>query len=456
MPFTPGSTPKRLRGKNIPQKYVDQFISVFNSVLKKESDEGSAYRQAYSVMSKALYKDGFRQARDGTWSKAHEAATGTPVYEVAIGKGVVLEEIPLAQALVSGLHFEGIALIDNAVSQLGTGWERFYSPEFNEKAINNTNNYMAQGHVVTMYNSHGSAYGGMFAPQTKNPIGRIEKPLWREGDKVKYAGFISPTTEGQDVIRLLYDKVMGESSVRMVEVQSRAHQVVSPDAEDGDSAKPDFGIVEEMITAHVSGIDLCDEAGITGAGVVRILEAIPVISQWKETEEMEMDFDKLTVEELVEARKDLLDGYVATVLEAVTAEHQNTVTQLEEVTAQLEQMTIELEAAKTANVAPAEEMAALQLRLAIQEAAQIGVGREIAAALTQEVTSVEQIPAMLAAIRDEAIMRAISQSPIGGQAKGKARVKAAEANDDDEDEDAADTHSKFSEEQSRILDLAGF
>jgi hypothetical protein len=209
-----------------------------------------------------------------------------------------------------------------------------------------------------------------------------------------------------------------------------------------------------MITARISGIDLCDEAGITGAGVVRILESIPIISQWKETEEM--DLENLTVEELVEARKDLLDDYVATALEAVTAEYQKTVTQLEEVTAQLEQMTKDLEAAKEAGAVPTAEMEALKLQLAIQEAAQIGVGREIAAALTAEVTSAEQIPAVLAAVRDEALMRVLTQIPDGGHAKGKARMKNAESDDDEDEDDAVDKHSKLSEEQSRILDLAAF
>jgi len=69
MPFSKGSVPDRLKGRGIPQNFVDQFIEVFNSIYNKSHDEGRAYRGAYSVMGKALRKAGYRRGDDGKWHK---------------------------------------------------------------------------------------------------------------------------------------------------------------------------------------------------------------------------------------------------------------------------------------------------------------------------------------------------------------------------------------------------
>jgi len=78
MPLRKGTTPRRLKGKGIPQKFMDQFIGVFNSVYKKTKSDKQAYTQAYGVMNKALYKAGYRKDKDGKWKKV-ESVEAIPV-----------------------------------------------------------------------------------------------------------------------------------------------------------------------------------------------------------------------------------------------------------------------------------------------------------------------------------------------------------------------------------------
>jgi len=457
MPFRKNTTPRRLAGKNIPQKYINQFIAVFNSVYKKTKDEGAAYRQAYGVMNKSLYKDGYRKGRDGKWSKSHEALESLPDYSATMGQPITwTEELTLDKALREGFHFEGVALIDNSVSQLGTGWERYYSPEFNDRCMENTNKFMDLGHTVTMYNTHGSAMGSMFGASTKNPIGKVQGELWRDGPEIKYHGFISATAEGQDVIRLLFDTVMGESSVRMAEVQSILHSLSDGDA-DGDEEGEDYGYIEEMQSARLAGIDLCDHAGITGAGLVKILEesmtfALPELTS-EEEDIVEIKWEELTLEELLENRKDLLDDHVATMLETVTVQQEATQAELDAAKVELETAQAKIVALKEApetNEEDAARIASLELDLAIEQAAQIGVGREIAAALKEGVTTIEDIPKVLAAVREEAFMRALAGQNRPGIAKGQAAFEEDDAATEDSDTEEA----QYTTEQLLLMHLA--
>jgi len=448
MPFSKGTVPRRLAGKGIPQEFINQFIEVFNSVYKKTKDDGAAYRQAYGVMNKALHKAGYRKARDGKWSKSHEALEEDLVYAATMGKAVTwLEELTLETALRDGFNFKGIAFIDNAVSQLGTGWERYYSPEFNDLCMKNTNNFIGLGHTVTMYNTHGSAGGSLFNPGTKNPIGKVKGEMWRDGSEIKYNGFISPTEEGKDVIRLLFDEVMGESSVRMTEVRSILHSLNS---EEPEGEGEDYGYIEEMQSARLAGIDLCDQAGITGAGLVRILESALIFTPLeKEEVTVEIKWEELTLEAVLENRKDLLDDHVATMLETVNVQFEAERAELEAAKAELETTKTELETALAATpdtTESATRIAALELDLAIEQAAQIGVGREIALALREGAATIESIPAVLAEVREEAFMRALSGPSDRGEPKGQARFKKKE---EEGDEDASEAN--YSPEQIELM-----
>ncbi len=63
-----GTTPDRLKNKGIPQSFVNTFIGTFNTVYEESTDEGRAYRTAYTVMGKALRKAGYRRT-DSKWKK---------------------------------------------------------------------------------------------------------------------------------------------------------------------------------------------------------------------------------------------------------------------------------------------------------------------------------------------------------------------------------------------------
>jgi len=437
MPFRKGTTPRRLKGKGIPQKFMDQFIGVFNSVYKKTKSDKQAYTQAYGVMNKALYKAGYRKDKDGKWKKV-ESVEAIPVYEAMLGGEIVLEEeTTLEKSLREGLRFEGIAFIDNAVSQLGTGYERYYSPEFNDLCLKRTKSSMELGGTVTMYNKHGSALGSLFgAGASKNPIGRIED-LWREESEIRYRAFISPTQEGKDTIRLILDKVMGQTSVRMVEVSSVMFDLEQDDDQGGEN----YGVIEVMNAARVAGIDLCDQAGITGARIVKVLESfnVPEYENIEGGNDVdEKAWEELTLEELLENRKDLVDAHVASMLEALTDKN----TELQE-------------ALDTALAVPGEQterVKELELDLAIEQAAQIGVGKNIAKALREEVKTVEEIPGALGAIREQALRVVLASQPVGKTTvKGEADPQELEDEEDDAEEAA---EAQLSEPYENALRLA--
>ena len=172
---------------------------------------------------------------------------------------------------------------------------------------------------------------------------------------------------------------------------------------------------------------------------------------------MEINWEELTLEMLIEKRKDLLDDHVATALEVATGHSETLQESLDTATAALETVTTERDTLLETQE-PTEDtiaqVAALELSLAIEQAAQIGVGREIAAALKESVTSVEEIPATLKAVREVALMRALSRSPGVGTAKGIAKFKA-DGEEDDSNTDESEDPVTFTEGQIALMRLAG-
>ena len=158
---------------------------------------------------------------------------------------------------------------------------------------------------------------------------------------------------------------------------------------------------------------------------------------------MEIEWEELTIEELLENRRDLVDSHVATQLEVLT-------TQRTTLTEELAAVKAELESAQAALVAQPERIAELELDLAIEQASQISVGKEIAQLLHERVTAIEQIPEMAAAARDEAITRVISSSASGPtNAKGSSRLP----DNKDTDADDANTDPVLTEEQAVMVGL---
>jgi len=465
MPYKKGVTPRQLRGKGIPQRFINIFISTYNSLVKRYKDVARRFRIAYSAMNKALRKAGYRKGVDGKWRKARKGEAFASVLEEQInsdtlvslfGQGVVAEELSLSEALSNGLHYEGIALIDNIISQQGTGRERFYSPEFNDLCMENTNAHMELGHTITVYNKHGSAYGqGFYGMPTKNPVGRVTKPLWRDGDVIRYAAFISPTSEGRDLIQLYYDKVVRETSVRMNEVTGFTQPIEDVNA---DGEKEVTGYLEVMVNAKIIGIDFCDEAGIIGAGVFKPEELGRDISTLDvKGEESDMDnWENVTLEEIESNARDLLDEYLAKHLDAAKEQIKALETELADTKTALAKAT----KAPDPNVKLQEHVAELtgllsesnaklskyEFDLAVLKASQAGLSSTIAEVLMQEVTSIDEIAEKLPGIKERALATYHASFGTPSSAKGVVNDR-----NNDPDDDLVPEEPVYSEEVERML-----
>ncbi len=435
MPFQRGRTPPRLKNRGIPQSFIDQFTHAWNSVYARTSSESKAYQQAYGVMRRALIKAGYSKGKDNKWHKV----VGE---EIMIKEDMHMDKHEGMQMLAAssrpmavvermedgGLKFEGVALIDEAISQGGRG--RYYSAGFNDRAMAATNLYMEHDGTVTIYSRHGKAVGedGRARFPTGLPVGKVMEKLFRKGKEIRYIGFIAPTAEGRDVITLVETGVLSASSIRSTQFTSRKRTM-------------DGVAIDEMLTAVINGIDLCDEAGIAGAGIKRILEGTP---NWTESEEEEEDdmgieYADLTLELLAENRKDLMDGFAATVLEA----HTDELTPLQE---QVTTLTGERDTAVARVTVLETEAGASALDLAIEQAAQMGIGKLVAERLRAKTpATVEEVTEMLPGIREEAMAVILSKSPGSGDPKGKQHGK------DIEDPGKPKT---LTEEQEAILHLA--
>jgi len=440
MPFTKGSIPPRLKDKGVPQSFADQWIEVWNSVYERTQDEGAAYAQANGVLHKAMVKAGYSKDKDGVWHKGEEV-------DMPKGKKAVVENIPEGEALIGfsrdlvvveendkGMRVKGVALVDEAISKNN----RYYGGRFNDKATEETNQYMAQGNLVTLYSRHAKALPHDGAVRDL-PVGQVVKPLAREGRVIVYEAVIAPTQDGKDVMALLRTFKKLPTSIRSTRYESRMVQM---------NGQP----VEEMLSAVICGIDFTDEPGIEGAGVREILEEAPKIEEVKQQEEEDMDLKELTLAMLEENRKDLLEQHAATVLEPLRAAMQEQT-----------KKTADLEGANTALSAKVTELeaalAAAGLQTKIAEASLIGkMERTVYEELKQTVHEEADLAKAVPAARDKAFIAYAagisSGEPTGGNAKGSSSAeklaeegKAGAAAEDDDEE--------LTEEFQDILRLAG-
>jgi hypothetical protein len=432
--------PDPLKDKGIPQKYANIFINVFNSVMDRGGDESSAYRQAYGVMIKELRKAGYRQGRDKKWhkSKTKESMTEADIiYALPLAptrsKIVICEGQTLEGSLAQGLRFKGVSLVDYAISQQGTFWQRYYSPEFNDRAMSRTKDFMGLGHTVTIYNTHGAAFGGFFSLPSESPIGKIAK-VWREADEIQYEGFISPTAKGRDQIQLIFDGIVGETSVRIADPKYETRRLQDP--EPGKEEETPEEYIDELLDGFIIGIDFCDEAGIPGAGMTGVLESAPHWAAEQEsdssdsTEEDEnMEWDKVTLEELKAKVPDLLNAHVTALLEAANAqitqlkaqvaEVGTTKTDLTAAQAQVTQLTTSLEAATT-------KIAGLEAEAKLRQAAETPLGKTIYAELAKRNPKPEELEVVLKEAREAALTQlALEIQGEGGGGKGSAKGKTA-------------------------------
>jgi hypothetical protein len=291
-----------LKGKGIPQHFVDIFIEVFNSVFDKTGDEGAAYRQAHGVLGKELRKAGYRQGKGGRWQqyKKKKEDDAPDFVEYTLGRIIAeaaqegeSEEDRLNRHKREGMKFHGVALRDDTISQQGSGFERWYSQAFCDLCLENTIAWVEMGNTPTIFNRHDSAGGGFFSTSTENPIGKVTK-LWREGEEIRYEGFISPTEKGQEVIQLVHDNVMGPTSVRIYEWQDR-EEIFDHNGEEMN--------LQVMEDGRIGGIDFCEQPGIPGAGLIQVMES--------QNEEAAMAEEEMTSTKLKELYPALVQEWCA-------------------------------------------------------------------------------------------------------------------------------------------------
>jgi len=411
MPFQKGTVPPRLKGKGIPQKYIDIFIAAFNSALKQYGgDEGKAYRIGYAAMNKALRKDGYRKV-DGTWRKESD--------DMPEDKTLLVEAYrPSIEAIEEKdgkLFFEGVALVDNVLSHN----KRFYSREFNDAALETTNAWMGEGNVVTIYSRHSKATGGIFGGEGI-PIGRLDGKLWRHENTVRYRGMISPTHEGLDMQVLVRDGVVKPTSIRTTTYTAKPVEM------EGET-------VDWLVSGRIEGIDFCERPGIEGAGVKRIYEEAPPYAEPQGEEEPTMEWDALTYEELLEHRPDLLNRYAVERIGPLIQERDAAQALAEE----LEHK--EPEPPDTS--AFEEEIAALKRDLAIERAAHGYASRLVAERLRAEDVAEDALEERARAIFNDLLNEAVSET---GGGKGLREVPAAEEEDEDAVAEALEEHPDLS------------
>lgn len=303
------------------------------------------------------------------------------------------------------LRFVGVALRDNIISQRGRG--RYYSREFNDRCAARTQARIDEGKTpVTVYTRHGKAIPPKGHLPASLPVGKVEK-VWREDDRIMYQALIVPTSEGRDAALLVRTGVQRPTSVRIGQFIGKARKI-------------NGSTVEEAIDGVLYGVDLADEAGIEGAGIVNILEDTP---EWDDEGETDMDWANITLADLKEHCPALLEEHVSEYvgrIEALQTEVQSLTTQIETL-----QANTEVEALQT-------QLAETQFTLALAQASLTGVSAKVFEALSTKVTQTEDIPTVLPQVRMEALNaflsapRANEGVPTGHTFANKERQTASE------------------------------
>ena len=153
-----------------------------------------------------------------------------------------------------------------------------------------------------------------------------------------------------------------------------------------------------------------------------------------------MDWDKVTLEELLENCKPLLDEHTAPIVEAGQVKATELESTVEELNATIATLTEEKESAEEKAVEAVDAVAGIELKLKVAEAAHIGgISRIVFEELGKVVKTEEDIAENLASAKEKA-MTLVLASADGGQAKGLAQVE----------EDGGEI--KLSEEAKTILD----
>ena len=293
--------PYKIHGKVNLAGWKAAWIAAAHQTARHPSFKGGPGQKAVLAKLRRDKPAGITIAADNTITAKPAKKKKKKAKEGALPRTVILAHDQPMEVLVceeddageiTQFRYRGVALVDYAISEHG----RYYSPEFNDIAAEETNAYMENGGVVTVYSRHGKAVSsrpGELA--TGLPVGKVDSPLTREGNVITYTASISPTTEGKDVAILIRDGVVKPTSIRSRDFEAHPGEI---------NGRP----VAVMERAVITGIDLAEGAGIAGAGIVQVLEEQPTITT-PHTEEAKMDWKAITLESLTENRPDLILEY---------------------------------------------------------------------------------------------------------------------------------------------------
>ena len=342
------------------------------------------------------------------------------------------------------MEVEGIALQDGIISAN----QRYYSQEFNDRLISNTNKYVGEGGIATMFSSHGKAAGtgGFFSPLVEElPVGKISELFRAKGSAeiVRYRATIMPTAEGRDIQVLLRHGGIGSTSIRADgrTVSSRKGNINGQD-------------VEVMEDATLSGIDFTAHPGVAGAGIVQIFESAPHISYTavNETEEDDM-LEDATLDQLREKYPELVEELEGELKEAHAAEVGKLTEKLVSMTQALEasanpeesvQLSQDLEESQA-------RTAELELSVAIAEAAHVGMSKAVAEKIRAGNPKTADEVQELA---HDAIKEALDEA-LAGTLGNSSESVVGEAHPPDRAQSKTVRKQKMSAEQSDMVRLAG-
>jgi hypothetical protein len=422
------------------EKCVASYTKKGMSEARAKSICAAAYYKQHGMTVKQAHQRGIEEedliamleSADGTREKKH---------------GVLLE-VPLESSFTieegedGAYKFEGTALIDGVMSSN----KRYYSQEFNDRALAMTKQYVENGGTVTIFSRHGQAVGSWLTGLPKGlPIGQVPD-LWREAGKIRYRGEIYPTREGRDAIMLLQKGVMRQTSVRALWYRSRL-------VKDGDTGD----VHEEMVDAIIQGIDLAEEAGIEGAGIDKVFEEAPHWVALEEAETMSDLLKGLTLDELKEGRADLFEEIAASVKAGLEEQGWGPAQDPEVDPEDHKNLQEERDSLKGEKETLETQVAEGSLRIAILEASQMGASGPLAEALTEAVESADEIDEKLPTVKEEVLKEYLSSIGVeeAGSAEGRQRMEneGQESLLPKRESDAR--KAALSEEKKKMVEYAG-
>ena len=325
----------------------------------------------------------------------------------------------------------------------------YFSKRGNANILEDTQAFMEAGGICTMFARHGDAVQ-FLGLATGLPIGKITKFWFDYSDEwYKYEAVFPDTERAREVKTLLEANVMEPSSIRM---QPQGLEIVQTRLESDEEEEEPLW-VPEIYRGIIKGIDFCDNPGIAGAGVTRILEetGYHVVAEGDNV----MDWEKVTLQDLEENVLPLLQEYASSAVEAALEAAASESEAEDDADAELEQKLAEaIEEVETLSI----QVDALGVQRDILEASLTGVSRKVYDQLTAEYTGEGDLPQIAAKVRMEKLNEYLTgarQIKQGEAIKPKGRTAADGTNGASQLEAKDKLEESLSDLQRAVLHLAG-